>query len=106
MTRVWGFLFSLSLFSATFAASKKDRALLIVESDAIKLTHVLLIRNLFMQFEVTMKHADDPELQFLKYGIKMYQHIFVLAPSTEVFGGDIKSKSKRLFSIVPKKYKK
>merc|ERR1712130_450612 len=38
--------------------------------------------------------ADDADLQIIKYGLKMYQHIFVFAPSTEEFGGDVKSSSK------------
>ena len=37
--------------------------------------------------------ADDPDLQIMKYDIKLYQHVIVLAPRTEEFGGDVRTKS-------------
>lgn len=38
--------------------------------------------------------ADDPDLHITKYGLKMYQHVIVVAPRTDEFGGDVKAKSK------------
>ena len=72
----------------------RDKALLLLDSKVFYRTHTYMLNNLESQFQLTIKMADDADLQIIKYGLKMYQHIFVFAPSTEEFGGDVKSSSK------------
>ena len=72
----------------------KDKALLLIDSKVLFRTHSYMINNLETQFQTTIKMADDADLQIIKYGLKMYQHVIVFAPSTEEFGGDVKPSSK------------
>jgi len=79
----------LALFAPLVFA--RDKALLLLDSKVFFRTHSYMLTNLQTQFQMTIKMADDADLQIIKYGLKMYQHIFVFAPSTEEFGGDVKS---------------
>ena len=85
-----------SIFLGLFGAcvfAKKDKILAILDFKDHQSHHILL-KNLEFQFDLTIKQADDADLNFIKYGLNLYQHVFVLAPTTEEFGGSVTTKSK------------
>ncbi|VDP31294.1 unnamed protein product [Soboliphyme baturini] len=70
--------------------TRSDRILVLLENQFIKETHSIFLNHLIEQgHNLTIRLADDPALWLFKYGESPYQHLVLLAPSVEEFGGTI-----------------
>ena len=76
---------ALMLFAcASTAMSSKNRVLVLLESPAMKQTHSVFLKSLEDRgFEVTLKRADDANLNLIKLGEFVYDHLIVFAPGVQ-----------------------
>ncbi|CBY20857.1 unnamed protein product [Oikopleura dioica] len=79
------------LFAAAFAA--KAKMLVVLENERQKNEYATVLNQLNEKFETYYKLADDADLHLVKYGKNLYQNAIIMAPSTEEFGGDVKTKT-------------
>ena len=67
-----------------------ESILLLHDGSNIEHTHSKFINNLKTKnFDITIKPADDASLQLMEYGELKYNHLIVLAPNVDEFGGDL-----------------
>lgn len=85
-------LLLLAIVALVFAKdAPSKRALVLVDSADVKTSHSIFFKTLKdRRIELTFKSADDAGLELIKYGVALYDHLIVFAPSVEDFGGDIK----------------
>jgi oligosaccharyltransferase complex subunit beta len=82
------------LFTTLVPVRAEDNVLVIVDSPSRVDTHSLFIKKLKSSgFNTEVKHVDDPTLVLKKYGEFLYEHIVLLAPSTEEFTGTTSTES-------------
>jgi len=68
----------------------ESNILVLVDNLVIKETHSKFLKSLTdREHKLTIKSADDPTLQLVRYGQHLYDHVILLAPSVEEFGGSL-----------------
>jgi len=78
----------------TCFCDKNDKVLVIVDSTIRAESHSIFIHQLQQTgFQTTVKNADNPGLVLKRYGEFLYDHIVLLAPTIEEFGGEITPES-------------
>ncbi|CAI5441651.1 unnamed protein product [Caenorhabditis angaria] len=69
-----------------------DRVLVLGETAAIKDTHSVYLNSITARgHELTIRAADDANLALFKHGELIFEHLIVLAPGVQVFGGSLSS---------------
>ncbi|KAI3383652.1 hypothetical protein SNEBB_009240 [Seison nebaliae] len=77
-------------YSLNDTNSDGKRLLVLVDTMTIRETHSIILDGLRDEgFDVHVQTVDDERLQLLRYGEYLYDHILLLAPSVEQFGGDL-----------------
>ncbi|XP_028394038.1 dolichyl-diphosphooligosaccharide--protein glycosyltransferase 48 kDa subunit-like [Dendronephthya gigantea] len=77
------------LFSASFVHSA-GKILVLVDNINTQDTHSIFLNSLKDKgFEVKIKLADDAALSLSRYGEFLYDHLLLLSPSVEEFGGSV-----------------
>uniref|UniRef100_A0A8R1I2G6 Dolichyl-diphosphooligosaccharide--protein glycosyltransferase 48 kDa subunit n=1 Tax=Caenorhabditis japonica TaxID=281687 RepID=A0A8R1I2G6_CAEJA len=67
-----------------------DRVLVLGETSAIKETHSVFLNSVKERgHDLTIRAADDSQLALFKHGQLIFDHLFVLAPGVQVFGGSL-----------------
>ncbi|CAL2032750.1 unnamed protein product [Caenorhabditis brenneri] len=67
-----------------------DRILVLGESVAVKDTHSNFLNSVKERgHELTVRAADDSQLALFKHGQPIFEHLFILAPGVQVFGGSL-----------------
>ena len=71
-------------------AFAKQKTLVLLENDSIKVSHSIFFQDLQQKgHQLVFKLADDSSLTLSKYGEYLYQNLIIFAPSVEDFGGNI-----------------
>ncbi|XP_039259028.1 dolichyl-diphosphooligosaccharide--protein glycosyltransferase 48 kDa subunit-like [Styela clava] len=84
-------IFAIALAVVLAKENSNKKALVLVDSADIKSTHSIFFKSLKDRgLELSFRSADDAGLELMKYGVALYDHLIVFAPSVEDFGGDIK----------------
>ena len=79
-----------SLLSCCFGG----KILVLVDNLGTRETHSIFFKHLQdAGHSLTFKSADDASLSLIKYGEFIFDHLLVLAPGVEEFGGNLKPKS-------------
>ena len=80
----------LLLLACVAAASAKQRTLVLLENDFMKVSHSIFFEDLRQRgHQLTFKLADDSGLTLSKYGEFLYENLIIFAPSVEEFGGNV-----------------
>ncbi|CAP23384.1 Protein CBR-OSTB-1 [Caenorhabditis briggsae] len=80
----------LLLVSVIIDQSCADRVLVLGETAAIKDSHSQFLNSIKERgHELTIRTADDSQLALFKHGQLIFDHLFVLAPGVQVFGGSL-----------------
>lgn len=67
-----------------------DKVLLLIDDPKIKETHSIFIQSLQDRgHKLSVRMADDTTLQLFRHGELAYEHLVILAPSVEQFGGSV-----------------
>ncbi|KAF1765738.1 hypothetical protein GCK72_005691 [Caenorhabditis remanei] len=67
-----------------------DRVLVLGETAAVKDSHSVFLNSIKERgHELTVRAADDAQLALFKHGQLIFDHLFVLAPGVQVFGGSL-----------------
>lgn len=67
-----------------------DRVLVLGETAAVKDSHSVFLNTIKDRgHELTIRAADDSQLALFKHGQLIFDHLFVLAPGVQVFGGSL-----------------
>lgn len=70
--------------------SLADRVLVLGETAAVKDTHSVFLNSVKERgHELTVRAADDSQLALFKHGQLIFDHLFILAPGVQVFGGSL-----------------
>uniref|UniRef100_A0A1I7T7H2 Dolichyl-diphosphooligosaccharide--protein glycosyltransferase 48 kDa subunit n=1 Tax=Caenorhabditis tropicalis TaxID=1561998 RepID=A0A1I7T7H2_9PELO len=70
-----------------------DRILVLGETVAVKDTHSDFLNSIKERgHELTVRAADDSQLSLFKHGQLIFDHLFILAPGVQVFGGSLSPK--------------
>ena len=62
-------------------------------NETIKYSHSRFFSQLAQHAEVTYKSAIAPNLSIRKYGVNQFNYIYLMAPSVDIFGGNVTSKT-------------
>ena len=62
-------------------------------NETIKHSHSRFFSQLAAHAEITYKSAIAPNLSIRKYGVNQFHYIYLMAPSVDVFGGNVTSKT-------------
>ncbi|CAF1434380.1 unnamed protein product [Rotaria sp. Silwood1] len=93
MARLSIICIGLILFVTVWSSSlniegSSKRVLVLLDNLAIRETHSFYFKQLKDRgFDLTFKSSDDSNLQIVKYGEYIYDHIILFAPATKEFGG-------------------
>jgi len=88
MNKILAAIFLLS--AVCFAVEPKNRVLVLVDKDNVKQTHSVFLKSLEERgLKVTIKRADDQNLELIKFGDFLYDHLVIFAPSVQEFGGSL-----------------
>uniref|UniRef100_A0A7E4VUX7 Dolichyl-diphosphooligosaccharide--protein glycosyltransferase 48 kDa subunit n=1 Tax=Panagrellus redivivus TaxID=6233 RepID=A0A7E4VUX7_PANRE len=80
----------LLLVAVAQTAPAKNRVLVLLESPAAKQTYSIFLKSLETRgYVLTVKRAEDANLQLFKYGEFVYDHLVIFAPSVQEFGGSL-----------------
>ncbi|CAF1124869.1 unnamed protein product [Rotaria sp. Silwood1] len=84
-----GLLLFVSFCSSTLnVEGSSKRLLVLLDNLGIRESHSFYFKQLKDRgFEITFKSSDDSNIQIVKYGEYLYDHIIIFAPSTKEFGG-------------------
>ena len=91
-------MFSKQFFWLTIVLLSAIGQLTVCESDILVLVDNLVVRETHSKFlksltdrghKLTIKTADDPTLQLVKYDQHLYDHLILFSPTTEEFGGSL-----------------
>nr|ACO15465.1 Dolichyl-diphosphooligosaccharide--protein glycosyltransferase 48 kDa subunit precursor [Caligus clemensi] len=86
MMKLLGTLLLLSMLSLAHGG----RVLVLLDSLSIKESHVSFLRDLSdLGLDLTVKTSEDPSIEVKKYGEFLYEHILILSPNVEEFGGGL-----------------
>ncbi|CAD5216624.1 unnamed protein product [Bursaphelenchus xylophilus] len=78
------------IFVLAHAVPENPRVLVLLDDPKIEQTHSIYLKSLKDRgFVLTIKKADDPSLALIKFGEFLYDHVIVLAPKVEEFGGSL-----------------
>ncbi|CAB3985137.1 Dolichyl-diphosphooligosaccharide--glycosyltransferase 48 kDa subunit [Paramuricea clavata] len=89
LTKELAVLLLLALCSANVVHGA-GKVLVLVDNINVQDTHSIFLNSLKEKgFELTIKPADDASLSLSKYGEFLYDHLLLLSPSVEEFGGSI-----------------
>ncbi|CAD5212315.1 unnamed protein product [Bursaphelenchus okinawaensis] len=78
------------LASLCYAAPEKSRVLVLIDDPKIEQTHSIYLKALKDRgYTLNIKKADDASLVLIKFGEFVYDHVIVLAPKVEEFGGSL-----------------
>lgn len=77
----------LLLFLTVIAA--KEKILILHDGSKVELAFSKFFSNLKQSFNLEFKSAEDSKLQLIEYGVLKYQHLILMAPNTDEFGGDL-----------------
>ena len=73
-------------------AMAESNILVLVDNLVVRETHSKFLKSLTDRgHKLTIKTADDPTLQLVKYDQHLYEHLILFAPTTEEFGGSLSS---------------
>ncbi|RDD36806.1 Dolichyl-diphosphooligosaccharide--protein glycosyltransferase 48 kDa subunit [Trichoplax sp. H2] len=79
-----------SLVVCDTQSNNQDRTLVLLDNFNTKETHSSFFKILQgIGLSLDFKTADDPSLALSKYGEFLYEHLVILSPSVEEFGGNI-----------------
>ena len=82
MNKILAAIFLLS--AVCFAVEPKNRVLVLVDKDNVKQTHSVFLKSLEERgLKVTIKRADDQNLELIKFGDFLYDHLVIFAPSVQ-----------------------
>ena len=80
----------LVLVAFVVSASAKQRTLVLLENDSMKVSHSTFFDDLRQRgHHLVFKLADDSGLSLSKYGEFQYENLIIFAPSVEEFGGNV-----------------
>lgn len=80
----------LVLLAFFVSASAKQRTLVLLENDFMKVSHSIFFDDLRQRgHQLVFKLADDSGLTLSKYGEFQYENLIIFAPSVEEFGGNV-----------------
>lgn len=78
------------IFNGDVCLGEESRVLVLVDNLVIRETHSKFLKSLTDRgHKLTIKAADDPTLQLVKYGEHLFEHLIILAPTVEEFGGSL-----------------
>jgi len=70
--------------------SSQSRVLVLIDSPTVKETHSDFLSSLEKRgHQLDVRMADDASLALSKFGKPLYEHLILLAPSVEEFGGSV-----------------
>jgi oligosaccharyltransferase complex subunit beta len=76
--------------AAESSSNDQGRALVLVDSLSTRETHSQILQHLnHLGLQVTLRTADDPSLQLVRYGQHVYDHVLLLSPYVQEFGGAV-----------------
>jgi oligosaccharyltransferase complex subunit beta len=84
-----GLLLFVSVWSSTLnIEGSSKRLLVLLDNLGIRESHSFYFKQLKDRgFDITYKSSDDVNIQIVKYGEYLYDHIIIFAPATKEFGG-------------------
>lgn len=86
----FGFLLTILILSICRSIICESNVLVLVDNLVIRETHSKFLKSLTDRgHQLTIKTADDPTLQLVKYGQHLYDHLILFAPTVEEFGGSL-----------------
>lgn len=75
---------ALLLLAIVSATAHKNRVLVLVDNTKIKQTHSIFLKSLEERgYQVTIKRAEDQNLELIKYGEHLYDQLVLFAPSVQ-----------------------
>lgn len=90
---VLAFCFGVSSSTSSSPSSsffEPGRALVLVDHQGTRETHSQILQYLNqLGLQVTIRSADDPSLQLVRYGQHVYDHVLLFSPYVQEFGGAI-----------------
>ena len=77
----------LSVINEFVICEQESNILVLVDNLVIRETHSKFLKSLTDRgHKLTIKTADDPTLQLIKYGEHLYDHLILFSPTVEEFG--------------------
>ncbi|CAI2342261.1 unnamed protein product [Caenorhabditis sp. 36 PRJEB53466] len=80
----------LLIVAVAFQRICADRVLVLGETVAVKDTHSVFLNSVKERgHDLTVRAADDSQLALFKHGQLIFDHLYILAPGVQVFGGSL-----------------
>lgn len=87
-------LFASALCTTLNVEGSSKRLLVLLDSLLLRESHSFYFKYLKDRgFDVTFKNADDSNLEIIKYGEYLYDHIIVFSPNAKEFGGKLSTET-------------
>jgi len=82
-------MFKLLIFLLISIITAKEKILILHDGSKVEIAFSKFFNNLKQNFNLEFKTAEDSKLQLIEYGVLKYQHLILMAPNTDEFGGDL-----------------